>query len=305
MTTGASIPHAADAPTAASSSSSPAGRPGWPRRRPRPGAILLNIGLLVFAAIMAAPLVWLISTSFTDPAEAFQIPPNWLPKQPTLANAASVGELIPFGQMALNSLIVAVVTTGGSLIVSVLAAYAFSRFRFRGRSSAFMVMLSAMMVPAQLLIIPVFILMRSLGLVDTLVALWLPGLIHVFSIFFLRQYFNSIPRDLDEAAIIDGAGHLWILFRMLVPLSGPALSALAILVFEASWNNYFAPLIFISTPENMTLPLGLVTLQDAQAGAAPATLFAAMTMIVVPVLIIFLIFQRQFVASIATAGLKG
>lgn len=275
------------------------------RRRLRPGTIALNLALLAFAAIMAAPLVWLISTSLTDPAEAFQIPPNWLPIGSTTESFSAVGDLIPIGQMALNSLVVAVITTGGSLIVSVLAAYAFSRFEFRGRSSAFLVMLSAMMVPAQLLIIPVFILMRTLGLVDTLVALWLPGLIHVFSIFFLRQYFQSIPRDLDEAAILDGAGHLWILFRMLVPLSGPALSALAILVFEASWNNYFAPLIFLSTPENMTLPLGLVALQDAQAGAAPATVFAAITMIVLPVLAVFLIFQRQFVASIATAGVRG
>ena len=267
--------------------------------------MLLSAGLLLFAAIMVAPLVWLISTSLTDPAQALQTPPNWLPKGWTTENFSAVGDLIPIGQMALNSLVVGVITTGGSLVVSVLAAYGFSRFEFRGRSTSFLVMLSAMMVPAQLLIIPVFILMRTLGLVDTLVALWLPGLIHVFSIFFLRQYFNSIPRDLDEAATLDGAGHLWILFRMLVPLSGPAISALAILVFEASWNNYFAPLIFISTPENMTLPLGLVTLQDAQAGAAPATVFAAITMIVLPVLLVFLVFQRQFVASIATAGVRG
>lgn len=280
-------------------------RPPARRHRIRPSSVLLSAGLLVFAAIMVAPLVWLISTSLTDPAKALQTPPNWLPKGWTTENFSAVGDLIPIGQMALNSLVVGVITTGGSLVVSVLAAYGFSRFEFRGRSTSFLVMLSAMMVPAQLLIIPVFILMRTLGLVDTLVALWLPGLIHVFSIFFLRQYFNSIPRDLDEAATLDGAGHLWILFRMLVPLSGPAISALAILVFEASWNNYFAPLIFISTPENMTLPLGLVTLQDAQAGAAPATVFAAITMIVLPVLLVFLVFQRQFVASIATAGVRG
>jgi multiple sugar transport system permease protein len=266
--------------------------------------VVLSIVLLVFAAIMLAPLVWLLSTAFTDPSRAFGSPPNWLPKGPTLANFTEVAGLIPIGQMALNSLVVSVIATVGSLLISVLAAYGFSRFDFRGRSGIFVVMLSALMVPAQLLIIPVFMLMRWLHLVDTLAALWLPALIHVFSIFFLRQYFASIPRELDEAATLDGAGHLWILFRMLVPLSGPAIGAMAILVFEATWNNYFAPLIFLSTPANMTLPLGLVTLQDAQAGAAPATVFAAITMIVIPALVVFIIFQRHFVASVATAGLK-
>ncbi|WP_298328547.1 carbohydrate ABC transporter permease [Haloactinopolyspora sp.] len=267
--------------------------------------MILDVALAGFGVVMIAPLVWLLSTSLTDPAEAFQIPPNWVPVNATFDNFSGVNDLVPFGQMALNSLTVSVIATVGSLLVSALAAYGFSRFSFRGRNGIFIMMLSALMVPAQLLIIPVFILMRTLNLVDTLVALWLPALIHVFSIFFLRQYFNSIPRDLDDAAKIDGAGHVWILFRMIVPLSAPAISAMAILVFEASWNNYFGPLIFISTPENMTLPLGLVTLQDAQGGVAPTGVFAAITLVVLPVLLVFLLFQRQFVASIATAGIRG
>lgn len=275
------------------------------RRKLRTGSVILDVALAGFGVVMIAPLVWLLSTSLTDPAEAFQIPPNWVPVNATFDNFSGVNDLVPFGQMALNSLTVSVIATVGSLLVSALAAYGFSRFSFRGRNGIFIMMLSALMVPAQLLIIPVFILMRTLNLVDTLVALWLPALIHVFSIFFLRQYFNSIPRDLDDAAKIDGAGHVWILFRMIVPLSGPAISAMAILVFEASWNNYFGPLIFISTPENMTLPLGLVTLQDAQGGVAPTGVFAAITLVVLPVLLVFLLFQRQFVASIATAGIRG
>lgn len=275
------------------------------RRKLRTGSVILDVALAGFGVVMIAPLVWLLSTSLTDPAEAFQIPPNWVPVNATFDNFSGVNDLVPFGQMALNSLTVSVIATVGSLLVSALAAYGFSRFSFRGRNGIFIMMLSALMVPAQLLIIPVFILMRTLNLVDTLVALWLPALIHVFSIFFLRQYFNSIPRDLDDAAKIDGAGHVWILFRMIVPLSAPAISAMAILVFEASWNNYFGPLIFISTPENMTLPLGLVTLQDAQGGVAPTGVFAAITLVVLPVLLVFLLFQRQFVASIATAGIRG
>ncbi|MFI2296592.1 carbohydrate ABC transporter permease [Isoptericola sp. NPDC019571] len=275
------------------------------RRRPSTGSVVLDVVLVVVGLVMVAPLVWLVSTSLTDPAKAFQVPPNWLPVDPTLQNFATVGDLLPFGRMAVNSVVVAVVATLGSLVVSALAAYGFSRFSFRGRDGIFFVMLTALMVPAQLLVIPVFMLMRALGLVDTLASLWLPALIQVFSIFFLRQYFNSIPRELDDAAKLDGAGHGWILFRMVVPLSGPAISAVAILVFEASWNSYFAPLIFISTPENMTLPLGLVALQSAQGGVSPTSVFAAITAVVVPVLVVFLVFQRHFVASIATAGIRG
>jgi multiple sugar transport system permease protein len=165
-------------------------------------------------------------------------------------------------------------------------------------------MLSALMIPAQMTVIPVFILLRNLNLIDTLPALWVPALINVFAIFFLRQYFNTIPRELDEAARIDGAGNAWILFRVILPLSGPALAAMTILSFEASWNNYFGPLIFIHSRENMTLPLGLVTLNTQQGGSS-VIVFAAITAVVVPVLGVFLLFQRVFVASIATLGVRG
>jgi multiple sugar transport system permease protein len=167
------------------------------------------------------------------------------------------------------------------------------------------VLLAALMVPVQLTVIPIFILMRHLELIDHLASLWLPALINVFAIFFLRQYFNTIPRDLDEAARIDGAGHLRILFQILVPLAGPALSALTILGFEASWNNYFGPLIFLSTPENMTLPIGLVSLSAGQGGGPAAVVFAGITLVVAPVLIVFLVFQRAFVESVASVGIRG
>jgi multiple sugar transport system permease protein len=275
------------------------------RKRITTGSVILGIVLAAIGLIMISPLIWLISTSLTGSSAAFQLPPNWIPVPFTLDNFAQIFPLVPFGQMALNSLIVATIATGGSLLTSILAAYAFSRLRFRGRQFIFVAILSALMVPAQLTVIPVFIIMRNLHLVDTLAALWLPALVNVFAIFFLRQYFNTIPRDLDEAARIDGAGHLWILFRMLVPLSGPAISALIILNFQASWNDYFNPLIFISSQQNMTLPLGLVTLQSGQGGGPAAVVFAAITLVVLPVLILFLVFQRSFVASIAASGIRG
>lgn len=275
------------------------------RRRRGPWAIIVDLALLLFAIFMISPLVWLIVQSLTEPAEAFAQPPRWLPIPFTLQNFADVVQYMPFFQQFGNSLLLAVVSTAGSLCFSVLAAYAFARIDFRGSRILMVTMLSALMVPAQLVIIPIFIMMRQLGLIDTLAALWLPALINVFQIFFLSQYFRTIPRELDEAARIDGAGHFWILFRMLVPLSGPAIAALAILGFEASWNGYFGPLIFLSSPQNMTLPLGLVTLQNGF-GAAPAVVvFAAITMVVLPLLVVFLAFQRQIVESVASTGLKG
>ncbi|NNC13556.1 carbohydrate ABC transporter permease [Planctomonas sp. JC2975] len=283
------------------------GKSGRARRRRRfsTGSIVLDIVLVVIGILMVSPLVWLISTSLTDASQAFALPPTWIPIPFSVDNFAQVFGLIPFGQMFLNSIIVATLSTAGSLLTSILAAYAFSRLQFRGRQTIFVGILSALMVPVQLTIIPVFILMRTLHLVDTLTALWLPAFINVFAIFFLRQYFNTIPRELDEAARIDGAGHLWILFRMLVPLSGPAISALIILNFQAAWNDYFGPLIFLSSPQNMTLPIGLVTLQSGQGGGPAVIVFAAITMVVVPVLVLFLVFQRSFVSSIASSGIRG
>ena len=276
------------------------------RRRPfRVGRLIKNIVLFVIGVLMIAPLVWMISTSLTEPIAAFDLPPNWIPVPFSLQNFADVVDLIPIGQQAVNSLIVTTISVVGSLLTASLAAYAFSRIPFRGRDSIFVVLLAALMVPTQLTIIPIFIIMRKLELIDTLAALWIPALVNVFAIFFLRQYFNTIPRDLDEAARIDGAGHLRILFQILLPLAGPALSALAILGFEASWNNYFGPLIFLNSPEKMTLPVGLVSLSAGQGGGPAVVVFAGITLVVVPILIVFLFFQRQFVESVASVGIRG
>lgn len=273
-------------------------------KRRRIGRWVLTAVLMIFGVFMLAPLVWLVSESLTKEASAFFLPPSWIPRDFTLENFGAMNDLIPFGRMFLNSVIVSVTATAGALLVSLMAAYAFSRLSFRFRDRLFALMLAALMVPMQMTIIPVFFLMRNLGLVDTLGSLILPALINVFAIFFFRQYFNSIPRELDEAATLDGAGHGWILFRMLIPLSGPAIAAMTILNFEATWNNYFGPLIFLRTEERMTLPLGLVTLQAGQSGSS-VVVFAAITAVVVPALVVFLLFQRAFIASVATAGVRG
>lgn len=266
---------------------------------------VLDLLLVVLGIVMVVPLVWLIVTSVTPKLEAFAVPPNWTPWPTTFDNFAQIPELIPFGRMLLNSLAISAIATLGALTTSTLAAYAFSRLRFAGRDRVFGILLGSMMVPSQLTVIPLFIIMRRLGLVDNIAAVWLPLLINVFGIFFLRQYFKSIPMELDEAARVDGAGHFWILFRMIVPLAKPALSALAILVLEASWNGFFWPLIFLNSPENMTLPVGLMSLLSSRGGGPIVVVFAAITAIVLPLLIVFVIFQRTFINSIATSGLKG
>lgn len=268
--------------------------PGW----------ILDVFLIVLSLLMIAPIVWLIATSLSDRSQAFALPPKWIPVPITFDNFIEIESLIPFGRMALNSLLVATLATLGALTTSILAAYAFSRLRFTGKGPVFSILLSALMVPVQLTVIPLFLLMRYLGMVDHLASVWLPACVNVFGIFFLRQYFTSIPRELDEAAKIDGAGHLRIVFSVIVPLATPALSALSIFLFEASWNNYFWPSVFLQSPEKMTLPVGLVQLQSSQGGGPAVVVFAAITAVVVPILILFLIFQRTFVASIASTGLK-
>lgn len=265
----------------------------------------INLALIAGGLLMLAPLVWLFVTSVLPADEAFGLPPTWIPGQISLQNFRDVMDLVPFWRMAWNSLQVAVITTVGAVLTSALAAYAFSRLHFWGRDVIFIVLLAALMVPPQVTVIPVFVLMSKLELVDKPASVWLPALVNVFGIFFLRQYFSTIPRELDEAAVIDGAGHLRILFRIILPLSGPAVAALAIFVFEASWNNFFWPNVFLSSPENMTLPIGLVSLQATVGGGPAVVVFAAITMVVIPVLVLFLFFQRALMQSLAQTGLRG
>jgi len=223
----------------------------------------------------------------------------------TLANFGQIFELIPFGTMVLNSIKITVIITLGSLVTSSLAAYAFARLEFPGRNVLFVVFLSALMIPPQVTVIPTFMIVRTFGLIDTHEAVYLPALVQVFGIFLLRQYFLSIPRDLEDAAKVDGAGYFRILVRVILPLSGPALSAVAIFVAQVYWNDFFWPNIFLSSPEKMTIPVGLVALQGYQGGAPAVVIFAAISMVTVPLLVLFVFTQRAITESMAMTGLKG
>lgn len=280
-------------------------RPAGQRRATRAGGWLLNVVLAALGVLMLSPFVWVFITSISTTKEAFSLPPVWLPSSVTSDNYRYVFDLIPFWHMALNSLKISVIITVGAVVTSTLAAYAFARIRFPGSSLIFLLLLSALMVPQQVTVIPTFILIRNLGLLDTHEAIYLPALINVFGIFLLRQFFLSIPRDLEDSARIDGAGHLRILLQIVVPLSGPAISALAIFIFQGAWNDFFWPNLFLSSPDKMTLPLGLVSLRGQFGGTSAVALFAAMSLIAIPILVLFSFTQRFLTESIATTGIKG
>lgn len=275
-----------------------------PLRWSQIGGWLLNIFLVLLGILLFMPFYWILVTSVLPPDIAYSLPPKWFPTHITFDNFRQVFALIPFGLLVLNSIKISVIITLGGVITSTLAAYAFARLQFPGRGILFVTLLAALMVPAQVTAIPTFVLVRVLGLLDTHEAVYLPALVNVLGIFLLRQFFLTIPKELDEAAKMDGAGHLHILFQIYVPLSWPSLSALAIVIFQAAWNDFFWPNLFLSSPEKMTLPVGLVALQGLYGSGSPAVMFAAITMILLPILILFIFTQRALTESLATTGLK-
>jgi multiple sugar transport system permease protein len=262
--------------------------------------------LIIGALIMLLPLLWMFSTSLRATAESYHLPPSYLPTSWHWENYATVfNGSVPMVRLAMNSLFVAVSVTAGQLITCSMAGFAFGRLRFPAQNFLFFLMLAALMVPGQVTIIPVFIIMRNLGLIDNLLALVLPALINPFGVFLMRQYFMTLPRDLIDAAKIDGAGYWTTFIRIALPLAGPVLSALAILTFNGTWNAYFTPLIFINSWEKMTLPLGMAALRSYMGSGNPSVILAAVTLAILPVLVIFLLAQRWIIEGITTTGIKG
>lgn len=264
-----------------------------------------NLVLVVLAIITIMPLYWVFVQAVLPRAKVFGLPPSWFPLHATFDSFRQVARLVPIRTQFFNSLQIATLVMAGGLTTSVLAAYAFSRLTFRFKGPLFIFVLAGLMVPPQITVIPLFSLMRRAHLIDHKASVFLPGMVSALGIFLLRQHFDSIPREFDEAARIDGAGHLKILRHVLVPLSGPSLVTLAIFLFQASWNDFFWPNIFLLSPENQTLPVGLASLQGAQGASNSSVVFATITLIVAPLLLIFLFFQRALVQSITGSGLKG
>jgi multiple sugar transport system permease protein len=263
-----------------------------------------HLVLFPLAIVMIIPMVWMVITSFETLNETRHFPPILVPSSVQWRNYTDVLQQAPFARWFLNTLIVTVVVVAGNLLFCSLAGYAFARIKFFGRDVAFVLVLATLMIPFQVIIIPTFIIVRKLGLIDTLGALIVPNLAGAFGIFLLRQFFRSLPIELEEAARIDGASRLGVLFKIVLPLSGPALATVAVVTFLWTWNDFLWPLVTLYSPNNMTLQLGLTTFQGAHQ-ANTHLLMAASVMSMLPVLLLFFVAQRFFIRGIATSGLKG
>jgi multiple sugar transport system permease protein len=275
--------------------------------RPERGRFLFSpwhLVLIPIAVAMVIPLVWMLVTSLQTLDETRHYPPTLMPTSLELHNYTDVLQQAPFARWFVNTLVVTVVVVLGNLLFCSLAGYAFARIRFVGRELVFVLILATLMVPFQVVIIPTFLIVKTFGLIDTLGALILPNMASAFGIFMLRQFFRTLPIELEEAARIDGASRLGILLKIVLPLSGPALATLAVIMFMWTWNDFLWPLITIYSPNNMTLQLGLATFQGAHQ-TNTNLLMAANVMSMLPVLLLFFLAQRYFVRGIATTGLKG
>jgi multiple sugar transport system permease protein len=263
-----------------------------------------NTVLALMIPIFLAPVIWTVVQSFLSQNSALRIPPVWFTAHPTIANYSSVFSYIPFLTFLFNSVKITAIVTFGSLVTSTLAAYAFARLRFPGRDVLFFMFLAALMVPNTVTAVPTYVLMHSLHLATSQTAVWLPGLINVFGIFLLRQFFRAIPRDLEEAGRVDGLTTIGVLRRLILPLSKPALAALAILIGTATWNDFFWPSIYLTNRSQMTLTVGLVSLQGEYKEGSPLVMFAAVSMTVLPLLILFIFTQRAITQSLAMTSFR-
>ena len=252
---------------------------------------------------MVFPFIWMVSTSLKELKEIFRSPYSMIPANLTILNFIKVWELVPFGRFFLNSIIMSSAITLSQLITCSLAAYAFARLRFWGRDVLFYMFLSTMMIPQQVIMIPVYAILNYLGWIDTYAALIVPFTASAFGTFLLRQFFKTLPRELEDAAKLDGCGHLRFLWSIVLPLSRPALSTLGVFTFMWSWNNYIWPLVVTNRMEMRTLQLGLATFRD-EGGVNWGYFMAATVMATAPVLAVFLAAQRQFVRGITLTGLR-
>lgn len=275
-----------------------------PMRRPSPGRVLATTVAMFLAVVWLLPLLWAFDTSMKPEAETTAIPLRWIPSEFT---AEAYGKVLRTSDLLLwffNSTVVSVSVTVLTLLLCSLAGYGFSRTRFRGRGVLFALVLAGIMVPPQVLIIPLFSEMQSLNLVDTMPGIILPQLVAPAMVFIMKKFYDAMPLELEEAARVDGASRLRIWWNIAVPLSRNALLAVGIFTFIHAWNNFLWPFVVTTDPENMTIPVGLATVQSSY-GVIYAQMMALALLGGLPLLIVFVLFQRHVVRGIAQTGLKG
>ena len=283
-----------------------------PRPR-RPGRGWLHAGRLVLLVIGGAtfliPFLWMVDTALKTTAETFHIPPVFLPSPIVWTNFSKGWTVLPFSHYLVNTVFLVGVNLVGTLLSSTLVAFSFSRLRWRGRDTLFFLVLSTLMLPYVVTLVPSFIIFHWLHWVNTFLPLTVPSFFatNPFNIFLLRQYFLTIPRELDEAARLDGASSWWLLARVIVPLSSPALGAVVIFSFTATWNDFVGPLIYLGKPALYTLALGLQQLQGYSPGGLVTpwnTLMAVALLVMLPCVALFFIAQRQFIQGINLSGVE-
>ncbi len=276
------------------------------RRSHRLGTILAWVLLSLLGTLYLGPFLWMVSSSLKGPEEIYAFPPDFIPNTLRWSNYLEAWNRVPFGRFFLNSALVTVATTLGVILTSSLGGYSFARLRYPGRDTILLMYLGTMMIPFPVLMIPAYILMRRLSLIDTLWGLIIPGWFSAWGTFLMRQYMLTLPREVEEAARVDGASFLQIYWRIILPLSTPVIATLGIFTFLGAWNDFLWPLILISSIDKKTVPLGLVMFQSQIPMKTPWHLvMAAATFSMLPVLIIFVLGQKYYVRGIALSGLKG
>lgn len=266
------------------------------------GRVLLFVLLLAGALIMVFPFIWTVVTSVT-PGATLTTTPQLIPDDPSLSPYLELFERVPFGRVIVNSLIISVISTLLQLVTSSMAAYVFARMPFRGRGAVFVLYLATMMIPFQVLIVPLFAEMKALGLINTYAGAILPTIASAFGVFLLRQAMSTVPDELDQAATIDGAGHFRIFFQIMLPLVRPALATLAVFAFLNTWNSFLWPLIILRDPLMQTLPVALSSLQG-QYSTQWDVLMAESVISILPMFALYVFAQKYIVQGVAGTGLK-
>lgn len=270
--------------------------------------ILLYVVIAILLVPFIFPLWWMITSSLKTTAEVFAFPPKLWPSDPQWDNYARVFEIQPFLQQYWNSLYISVLVTAGVILISSMAGYAFARIRFPGANVLFLILIAGLLIPREVIIIPLFQMFQQIGMIDShipLILIPLFGAQSVFGTFIMRQFFIGLPRELEEAGRVDGLGRFGVFFRVAMPLAKPAIAALTIIVFLQTWDMFLEPLVFLSTPSQFTLPLALTHFADAYGGPIWNVQLAATTMMTLPVLLVYVLAQRHFIRGIAQTGLKG
>jgi multiple sugar transport system permease protein len=275
------------------------------KKRFSTSAIFLHVILTLGAIVMISPFAWMVLSALKDMSQIFVIPPKWIPEPFVWGNFQRSLEALPFATAYFNSFYINVIVVTSQLLTCSMAAYVFAKIHFPFRNVVFILFLSTMMIPQQVTIIPLYLMMKEIGWLDTHLALIVPAaLFNAFGVFLLRQFIMGIPKELEEAAIVDGANRWYIYWRIILPLIKPALAALGIFTFLAMWNNFFSALIFLNTPDKFTVPL-MLNLFRGMYITDWTLLMAGSAIAVIPVLIVYIVGQRYIIEGVTLTGIKG